>query len=129
MVHGHYQGKDISHPELRALFTREALLDSDWYEQRLQTKQARDVALWQRHVSSLSEFLALASHRDEAQRLGIAERLAHARAELERVSSPSYIGELQGTIGADPLCRILPETVRAAKGSQARSPGAAPLSN
>ena len=41
MVHGQYQGKDISHPELRALFTREALLESDWYKQRLQTKRQR----------------------------------------------------------------------------------------
>jgi hypothetical protein len=129
MVHGHYQGKDISHPELRSLFTRQALLESDWYAQRLQTKQARDVSLWQRHVHSLSEFLALASHRDEAERLGIGERLAHARAELERVSAPSYLLEIQGTIGADPLCRSLPETVRAAKGARERLPGAAAFSN
>jgi hypothetical protein len=129
MAHGHFQGKDMSHPELRALFTREALLASDWYAQRLQTKQARDVALWHRHVASLSEFMALASHRDEAVRLGIAERLTRARAELERVSSPSYLGELQGTIGADPLCRSLPATVRVTKGSPARLAGVAPLVN
>jgi hypothetical protein len=128
MAHGHFEGKDISHPEIRALFTREALLGSDWYKQRLQTKQARDVALWQRHVHSLSEFMALASHRDEAARLGIGERLAHARTELERVSAPSYLSELHGTIGADPLCRSLPERVRPTKGGQTR-PGAALLSN
>jgi hypothetical protein len=128
MAHGHFEGKDISHPELRALFTREALLQSEWYKKRLETKQARDVALWQRHVHSLSEFLALASHRDEAERLGIRERLQHARAELERVSAASYIAELHGTIGADPLCRSLPESVRTIKGAQART-GAALLSN
>jgi hypothetical protein len=128
MAHGHFEGKDISHPELRALFTRESLLQSDWYKKRLETKQARDVVLWQRHVHGLSEFLALASHRDEAERLGIRERLAHARAELERVSAESYLTELHGTIGADPLCGSLPETVRTIKGSQARS-GAALLSN
>lgn len=129
MAHGQFEGKDISHPELRALFTREALLASDWYKQRLLTKQARDVALWQRHVHSLNEFLALASHRDEAERLGIAARLGRARAELERVSAPSYLAELQGTIGADPLCRTLPDTVRSVKGTSARQPGAAALSN
>ncbi len=47
-------------------------------------KQARDVALWERHVKTLSEFLSLASHSDEAERLGIGERLARARDELRR---------------------------------------------
>jgi hypothetical protein len=103
MAHGHWEGKDASHPEFRSLFTREALLESEWYEQRLRVKQARDVALWQRHAERLSEFLALPSHLEEARRLGIRERLARAKAELERVSSSDYLRELQGTIGADPI--------------------------
>jgi hypothetical protein len=56
-------------------------------------------------VDSLAEFLARAGHREEAERLGIAERLEHAREELERVSSPEYLGSLVGTIGADPIHR------------------------
>jgi len=31
--------------------------------------------------------------------------LEHAREELERVSSPEYLGSLVGTIGADPIHR------------------------
>ena len=46
MAHGHYQGKDARDPEIRALFTREALLASDWYKERLRVKQERDVELW-----------------------------------------------------------------------------------
>jgi hypothetical protein len=103
MAYGQYEGKNEQHPDVRALFTREALLASDWYRQRLAIKQARDVALWQRHVRSLTEFLALPSHSDEAERLGVGERLTRARAELERVSSRSYLEELHGTIGADPI--------------------------
>ena len=68
-------------------------------------KQQRDVALWGRHTRSLTEFLARAGHRDEAKRLGIAGRLEHARAELERVSAPDYLTALVGTIGADPIHR------------------------
>jgi hypothetical protein len=107
MAHGHYGGMDANHPEFRALFTREALLASDWYHERLAIKQERDVALWQRHVRSLTEFLSLASHRDEAARLGIRERLKHARAELGRVSSAEYLSGLVGTIGADPVHRTV----------------------
>jgi hypothetical protein len=105
MAHGHFEGKDAHHPEIRALFTRESLLASDWYRERLAIKQQRDIALWQRHVKNLTEFLALPSHRDEAARLDIEGRLARAREELERVKSRAYLLDLQGTIGADPLHR------------------------
>ncbi len=105
MAYGHYEKKDAAHPEIRALFTREALLASDWYLERLAIKQKRDVALWERHVRSLTEFLARAGHREEAERLGIAGRLDHAQAELERVSAPDYRRSLVGTIGADPIHR------------------------
>ncbi len=105
MARGHYEGRDASHPKIRALFTREALLASDWYQERLVVKQQRDVALWERHTQSLTEFLARTGHREEAERLGIAERLEHARTELERVSDLDYLKSLVGTIGADPIHR------------------------
>jgi hypothetical protein len=105
MAHGHYQGKDASDADIRALFTRESLLASDWYHERLAVKQQRDVALWERHVRSLTEFLARAGHRGEARRLGIAARLEQALAELDRVGAHDYPATLAGTIGADPLHR------------------------
>ncbi len=103
MAYGNWEGKEPSHPEFRALFTRQALLESGWYQERLHVKQERDVSLWQRHVLALSEFLALPSHHEEASRLGIRDRLVRARLELERVSSADYLSELHGTIGADPI--------------------------
>jgi hypothetical protein len=105
MAYGHCEGKDATHPDIRGLFTRESLLASDWYHERLAVKQQRDIALWERHVRSLSEFLTRAGHRDEAERLGIPARLDRARAELERVSALDYLGALAGTIGADPIHR------------------------
>ena len=105
MANGSFEGKDAIHPEIRALFTREALLASDWYHERLVVKQQRDVALWQRHTRSLSEFLSRAGHRDEARRLGIPALPEHARAELDLVSAREYLTALVGTIGADPVHR------------------------
>ena len=105
MAHGEFEGKGAADPAIRALFTREALLASGWYQERLAIKQRRDVALWERHMRSLTEFLASPGHRDEARRLGIPGRLEHARAELERVRSPEYVKALVGTIGADPVHR------------------------
>ncbi len=88
MAHGSYEGLGVDAPEIRGLFTREALLASDWYRERLAVKQARDIALWTQHVESL-----------EAARLNAEE----ARLQLARVSAPAYLQELEGTIGADPF--------------------------
>src|ERR1700723_3495226 len=52
MAHGSYEGLGAEAPEIRELFTRQALLASEWYGERLRVKQARDVALWTRHVQS-----------------------------------------------------------------------------
>ena len=88
MAHGHYEGKGIDDPAIRAMFTREGLLASDWYAERLAVKQQRDIALWQRHVKSLES-----ASLDAKQ----------AKAELARVTASAYLTELQGTMGADPF--------------------------
>jgi hypothetical protein len=97
-----FEGKDLHHPEIRALFTRENLLASDWYKARLAAKQEIDVAAWRQHVAYLTKFLNKANYAEEAARLGVANRLAEARARLARVQSPEYLNELVGTIGAEP---------------------------
>lgn len=103
MATGKYQGKDAHDPEIRALFTRESLLASDWYRRRLVVKQQRDIARWERHCQDLRAFLALESHRDVAQELDIPGRLGKAEAMLEQARAPAYLDSLKGTIGADLL--------------------------
>ncbi|HLL88609.1 MAG TPA: hypothetical protein VK324_04850 [Tepidisphaeraceae bacterium] len=103
MAHGQYHSRDAHHPDVRRLFTRESVLASDWYRQRLATKQARDVALWQRHIAYVEQFQARPSHRDEAARLDVEGRRRLAAAELARVRSPQYLDALVGTIGAQPF--------------------------
>ena len=103
MAKGSYQGKDVHEPEIRELFTKESLLASGWYLERLQIKQARDIKLWSRHVESLQKFSSLANYASEIERLKIGQRLEKAKAELERVENPDYLEQLVGMIGADPL--------------------------
>lgn len=105
MVHGDFEGLTLESPELRAMFTQDALLKSDWYRKRLETQQQRDVKQWTRNVQSLESFLEQPEYRSEATRLDIASRLKAARMELERVSSAEYLSDLEGTLGADPLGR------------------------
>lgn len=103
MAHGHYEGKTITDSEIRGMFTREALLESDWYNSRLLLKQQKEVALWTRHVGELERFLQRPGYEGEATRLRIHERLDAARVELERVSGSLYLEELLGGLGADPI--------------------------
>jgi hypothetical protein len=103
MATGEYEGLDAHHPQIRAMFTREKLLESDWYKERLQLKQLRDIELWNRHCSSLQQFLDDVDYADEAERLGIAQRLDNAKAKLKQVQSEEYLEGLVGTLGADPL--------------------------
>lgn len=102
MAEGHYQGMGIAHPEIRRLFTRESLLASDWYRERLAIKQQRDAALYRRHVDYLTAFLGEADTRCEPeQRERCQAALDQARAQLAEVESPAYLDSLWGGLGAD----------------------------
>jgi hypothetical protein len=103
MATGKFSGMDVHHPNIRAMFTRESLLASDWYQQRLEVKQHRDIELWEQHVSNLQQFLDDKDYDDEALRMGIKQRLDAARKKLVEVQSEDYVKSLVGTLGADPL--------------------------
>ncbi len=79
------------------------MLASDWYKKRLETQQQRDMALWQRHVKTLTEFIEQPEFAKDAEKLDITSRLEKAKSELERVSSPEYLADLVGQSGADPM--------------------------
>jgi hypothetical protein len=87
MATGSYEGLKIEDPRLRAQFTREAVLASDWYTDRLRHKQQKDITLWARHLRAIED---------------LAGDFAAARAAAERVNSSIYLNDLVGTIGADP---------------------------
>ncbi|MDQ6965679.1 MAG: hypothetical protein Q9M23_02005, partial [Mariprofundaceae bacterium] len=55
MVHGSYEGMTVDDPAFRAMFTRESLMQSDWYKERLIIKQSRDKDLWLQHREYLCD--------------------------------------------------------------------------
>ncbi|HYG97953.1 MAG TPA: hypothetical protein VD837_02400 [Terriglobales bacterium] len=99
MAYGQWNGYTVDSPEVRQLFTRESLLASDWYQQRLAAKHRSDIELWERKVRAL----------EHAQVEGVScivnERLQTARKRLAHVRSENYRSELVGTIGADPFVK------------------------
>ena len=102
MAEGTYQGKDVHHPDIRAMFSRESLMASDWYRERLTSKQKQAISLWQRHCDYLEAFLRDRSGSDWCTELDLHNRLEHARKTLTEVSSPDFIGVLAETLGTDP---------------------------
>ncbi len=98
MAYGEFEGRHETDPALRAMFTREALLASDWYRDRLRAKQAQDVRLWTRHRDAL-EVSPLLN--------GWQSKLSAARERLAEVSGAQYLSDLVGTIGTDPTV-VLP---------------------
>jgi hypothetical protein len=102
MRDGQFEGRGLEHPEIRARFSRDHLLDSDWYAERLKARQAVEIRLWQRHVSYLDHFLTKSNYAVEARRLGLPERLAASRQTLAQVKQRAHLKRLQGTLGTDP---------------------------
>ncbi|MEO5913381.1 MAG: hypothetical protein ABIS50_04055 [Luteolibacter sp.] len=102
MAYGEFEGKTITDPAIRSLFTRESLIASDWYQARLDAKAKVDQSLWKRHVTYLETFLSKPNYQSELERLHIHDRMATAKATLAKVSSPEYKASLVGMIGADP---------------------------
>jgi hypothetical protein len=88
MVHGHYEGLTLESPQLRSMFIRDNVIASHWYRRRLEAQQARDIALWKKHVATLEN--------DNFE-----GRLEAARIQLDRTTHPSYLAELVGTIGRE----------------------------
>jgi len=103
MAFGHYEGKDISDPELRKLFDREEVLKSDWYQARLKLKQEKEVAFHLQQIAYIEDFKANRENASLVVEMDIDGRLEKARETLNYAESKQYLKELVGTIGADPL--------------------------
>ena len=82
----------MHHPEVRGLFTRDAVLASDWYRQRLVAKQRVDERHCRRHVDALTRRLEETS----AAEASLVDRMQNRRA------GASNRLEQSGTLGVDP---------------------------
>lgn len=105
MAYGHYKGKDLTDTELRAMFTREYVINSDWYKKRLELKQQKDLLLWKQHEAYIESFRKDEVNSSIIQDLQLDEKLQYVRERIVEVQSPEYLAQLEGTIGADPLFR------------------------
>lgn len=102
MVHGEFEGKTIDDPAVRELFDREYLLESDWYQARLDAKVEVEKRLVAKKLAALEGFETLASYEGERARLKILEKHEDVNERAEYVQTEAYRESLVGTIGTDP---------------------------
>jgi hypothetical protein len=103
MAYGNYEGKPVSHPDIRNMFEREYVLSSEWYKERLLHKQQIDIAFLEKSLQYLDDFMKLEVNQEYTTQLNLHQRKANLAAELEHVKSDNYLEFLEGTIGADLL--------------------------
>ncbi|WP_236778419.1 hypothetical protein [Pseudalgibacter alginicilyticus] len=105
MAYGTYEGKDISHPELRQYFDRDYIINSDWYKDRLKLKQAKDLHFYNSQINYLETFIENPNNADLVSEMKIKDQLKTVKQKYNEVKTDEYFNSLIGTIGADPLFR------------------------
>lgn len=102
MAYGHYNNKTLMDPDLRSEFTKDKMLESSWYQQRLTDKQNQDISFWKNSIQTLKDFLA--EHHDDIQFVTeIQNRLNKSKKNLSDTQDNSYLEKLKGTIGLNPI--------------------------
>jgi len=96
-------GWGLDSPEFRLMFTREAVLASDWYAQRLDAKQAAASARANAGLAAIEKFVSTPGNEEPTARLDMPARVEAARTEAERLASPEFREQLVGTAGSTPL--------------------------
>lgn len=105
MAYGHYNNKGLNDPEIRKMFTRDEVINSNWYKERLVNKQKHDIALYEKHIAYLKDFMAKPINEVIVKDYKIKDKLKSAEDQLAEIKSPEYLKSLYGTIGLDPLFR------------------------
>jgi hypothetical protein len=97
------QGWTLASPEFRALFTRESILTSDWYAERLDAKRSAALSRAEAGLAAIELFVSTPGNDEPVSRLGMPARVEAAQLEVERMRGAAYREQLAGTIGGTPL--------------------------
>lgn len=83
------------------MFTRDYVLDSDWYQRRLVVKQSLDLKLLEKNIKYVFNFSKNEAIAEEANRRGLCvdRVLAESLALKSYIGSNKYLNDLVGTIG------------------------------
>ncbi len=107
MAYGDFEGRSLQDPEIRSMFTREAVLESDWYQERINAQVAFEQHRLNSQIVHLEAFLADRDRYTESQGETMRRRLERARELAQQVRSAAYREQLVGTLGRDPAIPIV----------------------
>ncbi|MCX7023511.1 MAG: hypothetical protein NT080_02690 [Spirochaetes bacterium] len=105
MARGSWEGKTVHDPELRKLFSRDSVVASDWYRERLERYRDRERTYVERTRAYIARFLRAHEKDDSPSVNKTRRRLEDIGARLEELASPAFLSKLEGSIGLDPLFR------------------------
>lgn len=101
MRDGNFEGKTLADESIRKLFTRDSIIHSEWYAERIITKQHIDMNILQNVITSCQSDYAEEKVNPYTDK--VLQQLAEAKTQLKNVKSISYLKSLDGSIGADPF--------------------------
>ncbi len=105
MATGCFEGKSIHEPSVRALFTKDYVLSSPWYRDRLERYRNREIGHLEASVAYIRSYLAERAEGGSAVSVEARARFKRAEARLEALMDANYLERIKGTIGLDPLFR------------------------
>jgi hypothetical protein len=97
------EGWTLRSEPFRASFTRESVLSSSWYAERLDARQTAAATLARSGLTAMERFVSTPGNDEPTSRLGLHDRVEAARAETEFVATATYRDQLVGTLGNTPL--------------------------
>ncbi len=100
MAHGATSdGLTLNDPAFREVFTRDSVVGSEWYAERLSSQRSSDIAHAQRALAAMSDFTSKELHYDTAERLGIVAKTASVAARLAELQADEGAQAYVGTLG------------------------------
>ena len=103
MAFGSYEGKSMEDPEVRKLFDRDVVLQSDWYKERLERYKDQEVSYIERSMDYIQAYLAQGKNASSNAARRAQLEVQRAKVRLEALRDPSYMEIIAGSIGKDPL--------------------------
>lgn len=103
MAYGDFEGATLDDEHIRKLFTKDVVLTSDWYQDRLARKQRVDVDLMAQKIENLKGFIENPVNASLIQAFDYQQQLEDAKVQLAYYQSDDYLQALIGTLGVDDI--------------------------
>lgn len=105
MATGSYEGKSIHDPDVRRLFSRDYVINSEWYRERLERYRDHELELIRKSMENIRRFLAERAVTGSPTVKKAQSELVKAQERLNLLRDPVYMHMIDGTLGLDPLFR------------------------